>query len=78
MKYWDGQEAHMGDKVKLGEDNSGIVVCSIDAGEYSDEYPAAAWSYLGKGVMVSFPKHGLIHYAGPDEDLVLLERTAAG
>ena len=77
MKYWDGQEAHIGDKVRLGDDSGGIVVCSVDAGQYSDDHPAGAWGYLEKGVMISFPTYGLIHHVEPDEDLVLLARTSA-
>jgi hypothetical protein len=36
MKYPDGQEVKLGDMVALGKDEQGIVVCSIDTGEYSD------------------------------------------
>lgn len=74
MKYCDGQEARLGDKVKLGEDTGGVVVCSIDTGEYSDAHPETAWGYLKKGVMISFPKYGLIHYEKPEEDLQLIAR----
>lgn len=76
MKYSDGQEARMGDKVKLGEDEGGIVVCSIDTGEYSDDYPEAQWSYLKKGIMVDFPRYGLIHYEETEPDLLLIGRAA--
>jgi hypothetical protein len=41
MKYPDGQEVRLGDKVKLGDDAEGVVVSSIDTGEYSEEYPEA-------------------------------------
>lgn len=74
MKYPDGQDVRLGDKVKLCDD-IGTVVCSIDTGEYSDDHPEAAWGYLGKGVMISFPKHGLIHYEEPEADLQLLSRA---
>lgn len=77
MKYCDGQEVKLGDKVKLGDDTGGVVVCSIDTGEYSDEHPATAWAYLKKGVMISFPKYGLIHYTEPEEDLQLIARAAS-
>jgi len=35
MKYPDGQEAKLGDQVELWSGNQGMVVCSIDAGEYA-------------------------------------------
>ena len=74
MKYADGQEVRLRDRVKLGEDEGGIVVCSIDTAEYTDDYPEAQWSHLKKGVMISFPKYGLIHYEEPEEDLQLIAR----
>ena len=76
MKYADGQEVRLRDRVKLGEDEGGIVVCSIDTAEYNDDYPEAQWSHLKKGVMISFPKYGLIHYEEPEEDLQLIARRS--
>jgi hypothetical protein len=77
MYYFDGQEARIGDRVRLGNDVNGVVVCSIDRGEYAGEHSEAQWGYLGKGVMIQFEKYGLIHYAEPDEDLVLVDRAPA-
>ena len=75
MKYPDGQDVRLGDRVKLGVDAEGVVVCSIDTGEYSSEYREAEWGYLKKGVLIDFPKKfGLIHYEKPEEDLVLVAR----
>jgi hypothetical protein len=74
MKYWDGQDVELGDRVKLGEDSGGVVVCSIDTKQYSEEHPESAWGYLKKGVMILFPKYGLIHYEEPEEDLELIAR----
>ena len=77
MRYPDGQDVRVGDKVRLGADTEGVVVCSMDTGEYSQEHPEAQWGYLKKGVMVDFPKnYGLIHYPDKlEEDLVLLARA---
>jgi hypothetical protein len=77
MKYADGREVHLGDKVRLGKDAGGIVVCSIDTGEYTAEHSAAQWGYLKKGVMINFPTLGLIHYEEPEPDLQLIERAGA-
>ena len=74
MNYFDGRDARLGDKVQLCGD-IGVVVCSIDTGEYSDDYPEAAWSYLKKGVMISFPKYGLVHYEEPEPELQLVSRA---
>jgi hypothetical protein len=75
MKYPDGQEVLLGDRVQLGEDDAGIVVCNIDGKEYTEENPKAQWDYLKKGVMINFPKFGLIHYEEPEEDLELICRS---
>jgi hypothetical protein len=75
MKYKDGQEVRLGDRVKLGQDDGGIVVASIDTGEYSAEHPEEQWGYLKKGVMIEFPTFGLIHYEEPELELQLLSRA---
>lgn len=77
MKYPDGQEVRLGDRVKLGQDGGGIVVASIDTGEYTEDHSEAQWGYLKKGVMIKFPLHGLIHYEKPEPDLQLIERAQA-
>jgi len=74
VKYSSGEQVRLGDLVRLGDASEGVVVCNIDADEYSLEYPKAQWSYLGRGVVVAFPKFGLIHYAQPEDDLVLVSR----
>jgi len=66
----------LGDKVRLGRDDEGVVVCSIDGGENSDEHPEAQWGYLKKGVMIKFPIYGLIHYEEPEPDLQLIARSS--
>jgi hypothetical protein len=75
MKYPDGQEVRLGDRVRLGQDDAGVVVASIDTGEYSGQHSEAQWGYLKKGVMIEFPLHGLIHYEEPEPDLQLIERA---
>jgi hypothetical protein len=46
MKYPDGQEARLGDRVELWEQNEGAVVCSLDTNEYSADYPREHWQVL--------------------------------
>lgn len=75
MKYPDGQEVRLGDHVKLGQDEGGVVVASIDANQYKDDHSKAQWGYLKKGVMIEFPKYGLIHYEEPEPDLQLVARA---
>lgn len=74
MQYPDGQTVKVGDRVGLGDDDGGIVVCSIDDDEYSESYPKEAWEILEKGVLILFPLYGLIHYINPESGLRLISR----
>jgi hypothetical protein len=77
MRYLDGREVRLGDRVKLWEDAYGVVVCSIDTDEYTTDYPKEAWGYLGEGVLIPSDVAGLTHYTQPDEDLELIERASS-
>ena len=76
MRYADGQEVRVGDRVKLGEDDRGVVVCSMDDDVYTEDHPKEQWGYLKKGVMIDFPLLGLIHYAETDPDLQFVSRAS--
>ena len=73
MHYSNGQVVRLGDKVQAGND-LGVVVCSIDSDEYTDQYSKVEWGYLKVGAMIFFEKYGLTHYEQGD-DLSLLSRT---
>ena len=72
MKYSDGQEIMLGDKVRLGRDEGGVVVCLIETGQH---LPGEDWSYLQEGIMTHFPQFGHIHYKEMEEDLQLMARA---
>lgn len=76
MKYANGTEAKVGDRVRLSDGAEGVVVCSIDTDQYTVGYPRTQWEYLKRGVMIDFDKHGLIHYETPDSDLEFVGRTS--
>lgn len=51
-----------GDKVRV-DGMTAIIVCDVDAGEYSAEYPASDWADVLKvGLLVTTAEAGLIHY----------------
>jgi hypothetical protein len=52
MRYRDGVEVRLGDRVKVFDADVGTVVFSIDTDEYAAEFPKAVWNYLKKGVMI--------------------------
>ena len=74
MRYPNGEEARLGDRVLLGESDRGVVVCSLDTNEYSEQLPREEWEYLGKGVLIKFDRLGLIHYTEPEPTLTLVAR----
>ena len=75
MKYIDGGEVCIGDKV-IAADSEGVVVCVIDTGQFSEEYPAG-WDYLNKGMLIETVKWGLMHYPDVSDDVILVERAKA-
>jgi hypothetical protein len=75
MKYRDGQEVIIGDRVSLSDGSVGEVVFCIDRNEFSASYPKSDWEYLGSGVMVKSNSFGLIHYPETDDELVLVARA---
>jgi hypothetical protein len=74
MRYADGRDIKLGDKVELWNGCFGEVVCSVDTNEYSEEFSKRDWSYLKSGVVIRTESKGVLHYIEPDEDLKLLRR----
>ena len=77
MKYQDGRRVRVGDRVSLWHHQTGVVVCSIDTGEFSREFPKEHWAYLKSGIVVKSDSGELFHYDQPDEDLELIRANAA-
>jgi hypothetical protein len=77
MKYANGQKIAVGDRVKLWKKQHGTVVCSINTGEFTKEYPEADWSYLKSGIMVRTDGGELFHYEQTDEDFEPLPSGSA-
>jgi hypothetical protein len=76
MKYPEGAEVRIGDRVELWEGNAGVVVCSIDTNEYSAFILSMPGSNLVR-VCSSCPKRpGLIHYKEPERTMRLLSRQS--
>lgn len=45
MKYTDGTEAHLGDRVRVGDADTGVVVASLANDKFSAECPKSGWEY---------------------------------
>jgi hypothetical protein len=72
MKYPNGQDVRIGDRVKLWDDQPGTVVCSIETEDFSQEYPKAEWGYLKQGIIVKTDSGEVFHYTEADEDFELI------
>ena len=73
MKYPDGTDAHVGDRVRVSNGDTGVIVFSVDTNEYTAEYPKEDWAYLGSGVMVQTDIGALVHF-GHDSNTHLVAK----
>jgi hypothetical protein len=74
MRYTDGTEAKLGDRVQFSNGEQGYVVFSIDTDEYSADFPKEKWSHLAKGVMIETDAGALVHFEDPNiEEISLLK-----
>jgi hypothetical protein len=77
MKYADGvTDARLGDRVLIWNDEEGLVVASMDTGQYSAEYPEADWGYLKTGVIVRTDKGAVVRFEDPSPPLLLVSRDS--
>ena len=74
MRYGDGQEVRLWDRVETWPGCRGIVVMSIDTEEFTPEFPREEWLYLGSGVMIDTEQTGLLHLSEAEPELVLVSR----
>ncbi|MDD5034478.1 MAG: hypothetical protein PHE55_06935 [Methylococcaceae bacterium] len=77
MMYANGNNAKLGDKVRLWNGRLGIVVCSMDTNEYTPAYPKAEWEYLKQGLLIKADNGEVFHYVEADEDIEIVERADA-
>jgi hypothetical protein len=75
MKYPDGTDARLGDRVQFSNGERGTIVLCLDTDEYSAEFPKEQWSYLVKGVMIRTDVGALVHYEDPNNDEITLLKS---
>ncbi|MGH7868091.1 MAG: hypothetical protein ACREP9_10860 [Candidatus Dormibacteraceae bacterium] len=71
VKYADGTEAHLGDRVRVGDADTGVVVASLDNDEFSAECPKSDWEHLETGVVIRTDRGALVHLSTPQPSDVL-------
>jgi len=78
MKYTDGTEIKLGDKVIISGEYHGVVIADIDGVEYSESYPKDQWSYLETGVLIDTDFGGIVHYKQEDLEDETIELESHG
>jgi hypothetical protein len=75
MKYPDGTEARLGDRVRIANGDTGVIVASMDTNEFSSEYPAKNYVHLRTGILILTDTGALVRLEEPDHsDLLARER----
>ncbi len=76
MRYKCGNEIQLGDVVEIAG-MRGEVVCILDKFLATEEYSAAEWAYLEKGLLIETEEIGLVHIENIDVDLLLVAQKKA-
>ncbi len=75
MKYPDGTEARLGDRVRLRNGDTGVIVASMDTNEFSTEFPAANYADLRTGILIRTDKGALVRLEEPDHSDLLAQES---
>jgi hypothetical protein len=75
MKYVDGIEARLGDRVRITNGDTGTVIASMDTDEYGPEATKENWAHMGGGILVRTDRGALVQF--DDSHSRLLSRENA-
>ena len=70
MKYPDGADMRVGDRVRIrggptGTVDTGTIVISFDTGEYSPGYAKEDWAHNETGILVVSDRGSLVRFDEP-------------
>jgi hypothetical protein len=65
MKYADGTEVKLGERVRVSSGYTGIVVASMDTNEFDSECYAEDWADLKTGILILTDTGALAHFEDP-------------
>jgi hypothetical protein len=71
MKYADGTEVRLGERVRISSGYSGIVVASIDTNEFDPGCSAEDWADLKTGILILTDTGALAHFEDPLDSTLL-------
>lgn len=66
MKYKDGTNIKVGDKVIISEKYYGVVVADIDGAKRTGTINKEPWGVLEHGIIIDTDFGGLVHYKQSD------------
>ena len=72
MRYKDGQQVKVGDKI-VADNSEGVVVEVIGGGSGFENH--SPWEHLVRGIVVETKDMGMVHYPEVDEDIRLVSRA---
>jgi hypothetical protein len=75
MKYFDNQDVHIGDVIRMEGSSSGVVVCNFEDAEFFSTYPSEEWDYIKDGILVDFDDIGLTHIQELTKDVCMILRS---
>ena len=70
LKYADGTEAHLGDRVRITNGDAGTVIASMDTDEYGPEATKENWAHMGNGILVRTDRGALVQFDDTHSRLV--------
>jgi hypothetical protein len=65
VKYDDGTVARVGDRVRIRNGDTGVVIASMDTSEYSSDAPKSDWEHVGPGIIVRTDAGALVQFEDP-------------
>jgi hypothetical protein len=65
MKYADGTEVKLGERVRVSSGYAGIVVASMDTNEFDRGCSAEDWADLKTGILILTDTGALAHFEDP-------------
>ena len=65
MKYPDGTTIRLGDRVRVINGDTGVIVACLDTGEFSPDYPETECEPSETGIIVRTDKGALVQFEDP-------------
>lgn len=76
MKYPDGTEARLGDRIRFSNGATGTIVLSADTAEYGSDFPKEDWPSVTKGILAKMDNGALVSFCDPNIEEIFLQSRA--